>query len=242
VLGFFLALNTDALRDRGFGPPAGSKEKAPYSLARCQAAFWFFLIFASFAWLWVVTGTYDGVINETALILMGIGSGTALGAWMIDASNVSETEKVVRPLLDREAAAMKSIEDTTGKIAKQEDALQKETDPARAAPIKTQIAALQASLDTAKQELAKARGEIAQLAPKIGSRVSQGWWLDVVTDKSGVSFHRFQMVAWTLILGLVFLLAVLNGLSMPVFNTTLLALVGISAGTYLGFKFPEKHA
>jgi hypothetical protein len=28
---------------------------------------------------------------------------------------------------------------------------------------------------------------------------------------------------------------------MPAFNETMLVLVGISSGTYLGFKFPEEH-
>ena len=31
-------------------------------------------------------------------------------------------------------------------------------------------------------------------------------------------------------------------LSMPVFNGTLLALMGVSSGTYLGFMIPEKHS
>jgi len=48
------------------------------------------------------------------------------------------------------------------------------------------------------------------------------------------------MAAWTAILGLVFIFSVYGNLAMPTFNGTLLALLGISSGTYVGFKIPEK--
>jgi len=48
--------------------------------------------------------------------------------------------------------------------------------------------------------------------------------------------HRFQIVVWTLILGVVLVSEVLTKLAMPVFDTTLLTLIGISSGIYLGFK------
>ena len=57
---------------------------------------------------------------------------------------------------------------------------------------------------------------------------------------NGVSFHRAQMVVWTVVLVVVFVLAVRDDVLMPEFETTLLALMGISSGTYIGFKFPEK--
>ena len=44
------------------------------------------------------------------------------------------------------------------------------------------------------------------------------------------------MLAWTAILGLVFVYSVWERLAMPEFSATLLSLMGISAGTYLGFK------
>lgn len=71
---------------------------------------------------------------------------------------------------------------------------------------------------------------------------TQGFLADVLSDSSdgGISIHRFQMFAWTLILGVIFVSSVYAGLAMPEFNATLLGLMGISSGTYLGFKFPEK--
>jgi hypothetical protein len=70
--------------------------------------------------------------------------------------------------------------------------------------------------------------------------ITTGSWLrDILTDNSGtVGLHRFQIVAWTVVLGCIFIVSVARDLSMPEFNTTLLTLMGISAGTYLGFKLP----
>jgi hypothetical protein len=69
---------------------------------------------------------------------------------------------------------------------------------------------------------------------------SDGFLMDILSDATGVCFYRFQMFVWTIVLGVIFLSSVWYSLSMPEFSTTLLALQGISAGTYLGFKIPEK--
>jgi hypothetical protein len=63
---------------------------------------------------------------------------------------------------------------------------------------------------------------------------------DVLTDENGPTFHRYQIFLWTLVLGFLFVVSVWRRLSMPEFSATLLGLLGISSGTYLGFKFPEK--
>jgi len=65
------------------------------------------------------------------------------------------------------------------------------------------------------------------------------WFRDIISDGDGVSFQRFQVVLWTLILGAVFAFNVANTCSMPEFENTLLVLMGISNGLYLGFKIPE---
>ncbi len=64
---------------------------------------------------------------------------------------------------------------------------------------------------------------------------------DILRDPltGNTSFHRFQVFIWTLVLGCIFLHSVWSRLSMPEFDGTLIALMGISAGTYLGFKIPE---
>lgn len=69
---------------------------------------------------------------------------------------------------------------------------------------------------------------------------SKGFWRDICDDGIGMSFHRLQVVMWSLILGLVFIRSVSQVMTMPEFSETLLILMGISSGTYLGFKFPEQ--
>ena len=68
---------------------------------------------------------------------------------------------------------------------------------------------------------------------------SRGFLRDILSDDDGISLHRFQIFVWTIALGVIFCVEVYKNLSMPQFDPTLLALMGISAGTYLGFKFPE---
>jgi hypothetical protein len=69
---------------------------------------------------------------------------------------------------------------------------------------------------------------------------SAGFWHDICDDGNGMSFHRLQVVMWTVVLGVIFLDAVADTISMPEFSEKLLALQGVSNGTYLGFKIPEK--
>ncbi len=68
-------------------------------------------------------------------------------------------------------------------------------------------------------------------------RLTKGWWRDVVAGEEGVlAFDRLQIVVWTVFLSGIFLSSVLQELSLPDFGGTLLTLMGISAGTYLGFQ------
>src|SRR5262249_40260665 len=70
---------------------------------------------------------------------------------------------------------------------------------------------------------------------------SHGFLRDILGDSGGnIGLHRFQIVVWTLVLGIMFSVSVVTELTMPEFSSTLLTAMGISAGTYLGFKFPEK--
>ena len=64
--------------------------------------------------------------------------------------------------------------------------------------------------------------------------------MDLLTDDNGqIAIHRYQIAGWTIVLGIIFIATVIRDLSMPEFKTTLLALMGLSSGTYLGFKFPS---
>jgi hypothetical protein len=74
----------------------------------------------------------------------------------------------------------------------------------------------------------------------MGACESRGFWRDICNDGNGASFHRLQVVIWTLVLGATFIQTVAKMMSMPEFSDTLLTLLGISNATYLGFKIPEK--
>ena len=70
---------------------------------------------------------------------------------------------------------------------------------------------------------------------------SDGFLFDILSDSEGVNIHRFQMIVWTLIMGFVFVKNVLVNLDMPQFDENLLAVMGISSGTYVGFKNSRKQ-
>ena len=80
-------------------------------------------------------------------------------------------------------------------------------------------------------------GMEAELEPEI----SEGFFRDILSDANGISLHRFQILVWSLILGIIFVVSTWKSMTMPEFNETLLTLMGISSGTYIGFKFPEKQ-
>jgi hypothetical protein len=80
-------------------------------------------------------------------------------------------------------------------------------------------------------------------SPARPSGASKGFLIDILSENHGtgssVALHRLQMVLWTLILGLVYVWTIFSQLTLPDFDTNLLLMVGISSGTYIGFKFPE---
>ena len=91
-----LGVRTDLLRDGqptdfgGARPAKGGVYRRPFSLAQTQMAWWFCLILASYLYIACTQTTgvslpnVDGGIIDQALILMGIATGTALGAAMIE--------------------------------------------------------------------------------------------------------------------------------------------------------------
>jgi hypothetical protein len=204
---------SDMLRN---GPIIDGKKQA-YSLGRSQMAWWFILIVASYITIWLITGDRDTITPEL-LVLMGISAATAMGSIAIEAAAPARANET-RQELEAEKAALK-------------------TSP-------TAVAGSAASANVEEKAAADAMNlRVVEIDKTIANVVSPpmttGRWLrDVLTDNNGVvALHRFQVLVWTLVLGLVFLTSVARDLSMPEFSATLLALMGISAGTYLGFKLP----
>jgi hypothetical protein len=78
-----LAVRTTIVRDRGPAPAERIRD-IPYSLARCQIAFWFIIILWSFLGIWTVTGDYNDIVSAQSLTLLGISGVTALSAKFVD--------------------------------------------------------------------------------------------------------------------------------------------------------------
>lgn len=211
-------------------PPAGFRK--PYSLARLQMAVWFFLVLGAFIFLDLITDSTD-TLNQQALILIGIGTGTALGAALVDNSKRAVKESRLadlRPLRARLRSEIQQLETSVPLSAA--SANSGATSVADSPTV--QVAEKRSRLESTE-------ADIKELEQSQSSPVSAGFFSDILSDNAGISFHRFQMLAWTVILGLVFVYSVWERLAMPQFSATLLSLMGISAGTYLGFKVPEKE-
>jgi hypothetical protein len=212
LVGFLiLAKKSDILRDS----PSVNGVKQTYSLARCQMAWWFFLIASSYCYIWLVLKNRDS-LTSGVLILTGISAGTGLAAAVIDGGKRQQRDQ-----LERERAAL------TERVAALPAAI-------ATAPTPAQVAQLTAEQQQKTIRLAEVESELAALPSPVGK--SEGFFLDTLRDETGISFHRFQMMAWTVILGFVFVSSVWSNLTMPDFSATLLGLMGISSGTYVGFK------
>jgi hypothetical protein len=239
TLGLFvwLAKTTGIIRDAG--PPLLTATKRPFSLARTQAAFWFFLVIGSFLFLYLITGDYN-TITDQALILIGIGTGTALGAAMIDASKKDTANDSLAQLNPERAR----LEAELKELANQHDALRKRVEEAgdNATPEDRQaLSELNVQQNEKKAKLDEIVKKINDASTGLAQPASEGFRKDLLTDSNGINFHRFQMVIWTIVLGVLFCVGVYSTLAMPAFSGTLLALMGISSGTYLGFKIPERQ-
>ena len=243
---FRLAVKSDILRDIGDQPDGskvtlnskaygifrafefGSKDEVrkPYSLARFQMAFWFLLVIGSFFYIWLITGALD-IITTEILALIGIGAGTALGAAAIDSGKRESVKTDLKTKKEELDKLETEIADLDTRI--------------NATPAPADLTTLQADKKAKEEKSKELNTEIIKHEKSLKA-TSQGFLKDVLTDATGVSFHRFQIFVWTLVLGIIFIISVWTRLSMPEFGATLLALLGISAGTYLGFKIPEDQS
>lgn len=70
----------------------------------------------------------------------------------------------------------------------------------------------------------------------LAASASDSFFVDILSDKTGISLDRFQSLAWTVVMVVVFVTDVWRSLAMPEFNEYLLALMGLSSGTYVTMK------
>jgi hypothetical protein len=219
----WLVAKRDLLRD---GP-----KPSPYSLGRCQMAWWFFLIIIGYVMIWLISGDQD-TITPSLLALMGISAATALGAVLIENTNGSAS-------LSQAAADRLALQAAQQNAQQNVTAAQTAVAAAPAdAVVQKQFSDAQATLAVVNAKLLAVNNQINDIATVPQTR---SFLRDILSDSNGtVGLHRFQIAVWTVVLGIIFLVSVVMDLSMPVFSATLLATMGISAGTYLGFKFPEE--
>jgi hypothetical protein len=222
VVGFVrLVRSSSILRDSS--PDPNGRQMTPYSLGRTQMAFWFFIVLSLYLLIWIVTGDRD-TLSDSALALIGISSATALGAVVVDSSKTLGTTN-----------QLQSLRQETSRL------------DSRVAQLKPMM------LSGIAQDLQREYADSSTKAVQIDARIkelettlravgSEGFLVDILTDSTGVSLHRFQLMVWTLVLGFIFIFAAYNDLAMPTLGGPLLALMGISNGTYIGFKFPEQQA
>lgn len=227
----WLARSTNLIRERGAVKVPGKLR--PYNLGRSQMAFWFFLIYASYTAIWLVTGELD-TITPSLLGLMGISAGTALGEALIDTGKDESNDAQLQAIVAEKQALEQSIPDLQAQL----NAVSAKATPSLEDT--TSRDSLNKQLQDSRTRLSQVTQQIEALTPPESRAVSAGFLRDILADSTGYSFHRFQIFAWTIILGIIFVSAVYNSLNMPEFSPTLLGLMGLSSGTYIGFKFPEK--
>jgi hypothetical protein len=231
ILFLWLARKTNIIREPG-AKPVGGKLR-PYNLGRTQMAFWFFLVYLSYIVIWLITDALD-TITPSLLGLMGISAGTALGEAMIDSSKEEAQSGQLQDLNAEQLA----LEQSTPALEAQLAGMSTKT--ALSTEEMSNRDSLNKQLQDARTRLAQVNQEMQVMAQPASTEASRGFLRDILSDSSGYSFHRFQIFAWTIVLGIIFVSSVYNGLAMPEFSPTLLGLMGLSSGTYIGFKFPEK--
>lgn len=228
----WLARTTNLIREPG-PKPIGGKLR-PYNLGRTQMAFWFFLVYASYVVIWLITDALD-TITPSLLGLMGISAGTALSEALIDSGKDAATAGSLQGLTAEKETLEQSIPELQSQIVGLQSRETLSPDDL------SNRDNLSKQLQDYRTRLAQITQQIKALTPAASAGVSGGFLRDILSDGSGYSFHRFQIFAWMLVLGVIFLSSVYNQLTMPEFSTTLLGLMGISSGTYIGFKFPEQR-
>jgi hypothetical protein len=234
-----LAVKSNLLRDAGPTPTPG--ERLPYSLARVQAAWWFFLVLAAYLLIGLIMRDFIAPLTGTVLAQLGISAGTAVGSAFVDKSKATPADdaksaQAAQDLNTQATGLTDKLKEAEEKLkqAKENETKANATDvnakakaQSAASDAKTDMDTLSSAIKEKESLLKRTRGE------------SEQFILDILSDANGVTFHRFQIVAWTLTLGIIFVYKVYQSLAMPDFDPSLLALMGISSGTYLGMKIPE---
>ena len=175
------------------------------------------MVLGSFLFVWPITRNYN-FLSSGAVVLLGISAATGLGAVVVDSNKSSGS-----------MGPLNALEKERNCLEEDISALRK-TVGIQPAP---------GTLVEVKRELDTKEARVREIGAELGKWASRGFLTDILSDGIGISFHRFQMAVWTVVLSIVFLVQVYMDLYMPEFSATLLSVMGISSGTYVGFKFPD---
>jgi hypothetical protein len=186
-----------------------------YSLGRLQMGFWFVLVLITFLFLWFYLGDYNTMTTQ-ALTLMGISAATGLGAIAANGYNHTELDAADKALVAAKFTSAQDIIDLRAALKAAED---------RKAP---------------DQDIADLKTRFAEWEKWTADYRTQGLIPDILNDGDGTALHRLQVVVWTIVLGGVFVVEAWQSLTMPAFSDTLLALMAVSGGSYVGFKVAEQ--
>jgi hypothetical protein len=206
----------------------------PYSLGRTQMAFWSSLVLTSFLFILVVTQDMNSITAET-FVLIGLSASTALGAIAIDQSKNDAATRVQQALDSMGIKTSTNVDDLYVQAGRDGTVVARNTVPGANIPQGLR-AGLAAKANPTVNEL------LDEYRLQVKSYVSDGFLKDIVNDVNGPTIHRWQILIWTIILGAIYIWRIYSNIETPTFGANLLALMGISAGTYLGFKIPEKQA
>jgi hypothetical protein len=247
---WFGAARSNILKDSLL--PQLAPNRQPFSLGRCQMAFWFTVIFASYVFLFVLLQDPNTLTAQT-LMLMGLSGATAVFAVAIDASKDTPIAAANETLRALGLFTYSDVTQLRTDIESRQNSLK--ALEVKIGPPQTQAAGIADPGRAPARELTADEKKAIQLKLEIADRVnkerlyldrtrpfeSAGLYRDITTDINGPALHRLQMVVWTLTLGVIFVVEVYENLSMPEFSATLLGLMGVTSAGYLGFKYPEKQ-
>ena len=227
VATFLLAVKTTIVRD-ALIPQLRPADRS-YSLGRTQMAFWLCIILSAFLFIMVMTGDLDTITSES-LALLGITGATALGGILIDQGKTGPLDAKQKTIAAMGLNSREDVETLYRLSDRASDGTLAKAKPAIA------NAQLGTNTDPTVKELRDSyEAEIKDIK-------SQGFRSDVLSDVSGQTIYRWQILVWTLTLGVIYVIRVNSDLQVPALGTNLLLLMGISGGVYLGFKLPEQQS
>ena len=146
------------------------------------------------------------------LALIGISAGTTAFAVVVDDSTGTKTDKSLKEASDQIEKLKKDVAAAVVKSSPKED------------------------IEEMRRQWHMKEQEIMTLAPLLTPE-SKGCWNDILSfGGSDTALHRMQIIGWTAVFSAIFLVETYRALSMPEFSADLLGLMGISSGTYVGFK------